>query len=162
MTEQMTFVISRKGDRWWGHTFCAPNWSVFSNNRAEVERACREFVAERTGRPSSETTILFVDEPPSSPQRDALCAIDDRLSSLEYEVGGLRVVVNEALLLEARSDSDRAVERVRKLHTVCTETTLDEGGCLPGDCDEPICAHDAQVWPCLTIRALEGHHDDYV
>lgn len=113
MTEQMTFVISRKGDRWWGHTFGAPNWSVFSNNRAEVERACREFVAERTGRPSSETTILFVDEPPSSPQRDALCAIDDRLSSLEYEVGGLRVVVNEALLLEARSDSDRAVERVR-------------------------------------------------
>src|SRR5574343_127886 len=153
MAEQMTFIISRKGDRWWGRTFGAPDWSVFSNNRAEVERACREFVAERTGRPSSETTILFVDEPPSSPQRDALCAIDDRLSSLEYEVGGLRVVVNEALLQFARageSADQQAIERVRALHRVCTETPLDEGGC-----DEPICVHDGQAWPCHTIRALE-------
>ena len=46
MAEQMTFVISRKGDRWWGRTFCAPNWSVFSDERAEVEQACREFVAK--------------------------------------------------------------------------------------------------------------------
>ena len=134
MAEQLTFVISRKGDRWWGHTFCAPNWSVFSNNRAEVEQACREFVAERTGRPSSETTIHFVDEPPSSPQRDALCAIDDRLSSLEYEVGGLRVVVNEALLLEARSDSDRAVERVRKLAERASTVIARGCTCCSDDC----------------------------
>lgn len=70
----------------------------------------------------------------------------------------LREAVNDALLQIARADESadrRAVDRVRALHKVCTETPLDEGGCLPGDCDEPVCAHDAQAWPCRTIRALE-------
>lgn len=52
--------------------------------------------------------------------------------------------------------AEAAIARVRALHKVCTETPLDEGGCLPGDCDEPVCAHDAQAWPCATIRALGG------
>ena len=160
MAEQMTFIIGRKGVRWWGRTFCAPDWWVFSDERAEVEQACRGFVAERTGRPSSETTILFVDEPLSSPQRDALCAIDDRLSSLEYEVGGLRVVVNEALLLEARSDSDRAVERVRKL-AERARPVISRGCTCPGDDCTGCRRGEPMGWgldPAQVLAALDGYY----
>jgi len=57
------------------------------------------------------------------------------------------------------SAADEAIERVRALHKVCTETPFDEGGCTDG-CDEPICTYDAETWPCLTIKALDGGSDD--
>lgn len=91
-------------------------------------------------------------------QQLALSRIESHVSTVEYELAGLREAVYGALLQFARADesADRqAVKRVRALHKVCTETPLDEGGCGPGDCDYQICAHDGQAWPCLTIRALE-------
>lgn len=91
-------------------------------------------------------------------QQLALSRIESHVSTVEYEMAGLRESVYGALLQFARADesADRqAVNRVRALHKVCTETPLDEGGCEPGDCDEPVCAYDTEAWPCRTIRALE-------
>ena len=71
-------------------------------------------------------------------------------------------IVDQIALVQMLKDRDQVlraldeyVDRVRALHKVCTETPFDEGGCTDG-CDEPICAYDAETWPCATIRALKG------
>lgn len=129
MAEQMTFTISRDGEQWRARWDDVPGRSLAADTRAEVEQACREYVAGYTGRPASETTILFIDA--GLPTIDCNCPA-------------------------CREDNPfEAVNRVRALHKVCTETPLDEGGCTDG-CDEPICAYDTEEWPCNTIRALDG------
>lgn len=72
----------------------------------------------------------------------------------EETIEALREYAPEGTSQKLR-DAEAAIERVRALHKVCTKIPFDEGGCEPGDCDEPVCVHDGQAWPCLTIRALE-------
>ena len=98
-----------------------------------------------------------------TPQYAALSNIESYVSTVEYEVAGLRVAVNEALLLEARSDSDRAVERVRALAEQAS-TVIARGCTCPGDdCTGKCRRGEPMGWdldPADVLRSLEGDSDD--
>lgn len=90
----MTFALYWDGKRWWARTSSDLHWVVSGTTRAYVEQKCREYVAERTGRPSPETTIFFVDEPPGG-DRAVLCEIGAQPGVLESESAALRLNVDE-------------------------------------------------------------------
>lgn len=90
----MTFALYWDGKRWWARTSSDLHWVVSGTTRAYVEQKCREYVAERTGRPSPETTIFFVDEPPGG-DHAVLCEIGAQPGVLESESAALRLNVDE-------------------------------------------------------------------
>ena len=69
----------------------------------------------------------------------------DRITRLEAQtsIRGRAVVMYR----ERAREAEARIEAVRDIHT---------GTVWPGVTDKPICDACDQMWPCATIRALEG------
>lgn len=59
----MTFTISQYKHGWIAACHNFPSWSATAESKEAVMQMCREYVALRTGRPASETTVMFFDGP---------------------------------------------------------------------------------------------------
>lgn len=92
------------------------------------------------------------------------------VDSTRRELGDVHVsLYSEIAMLTARAEAaEQAVQRVRELHTPEVAYDSEHHDCEPSECDragegEPYerCAHCSgfaweQLWPCTTIRALDG------
>ena len=76
---------------------------------------------------------------------DGLAAAEHRIARLEAQtdIRGRAVVMYR----ERAREAEARIEAVRDVHT---------GTVWPGVADKPICDACDQMWPCATIRALEG------
>jgi len=99
-----------------------------------------------------------------TPQYAALSSIESYVSTVEYEVAGLRVAVNEALLQSARTgeSADRkAIERVRALAERAM-SVVSRGCTCPGDdCTGKCRRGEPMGWdldPVKVLAALDGYY----
>lgn len=76
---------------------------------------------------------------------EAVLALLDALTRAEAraDIRGRAVVMYR----ERAREAEERIEAVRDVHT---------GTVWPGVADKPICDACDQMWPCATIRALEG------
>lgn len=100
----------------------------------------------------------------NTPQYAALSSIESYVSTVEYEVAGLREAVNEALLQSARTgeSADRkAIERVRALAERAMSIVSRGCTCYGNDCTgcrrgEPM---GWDLDPAQVLAALDGESD---
>ena len=100
----------------------------------------------------------------NTPQYVALSNIESYVSTVEYEVAGLRVAVNEALLylVRAGESADRkAIERVRALAERAM-SVVSRGCTCPGDDCTGCRRGEPMGWdldPAQVLAALDGESD---